>query len=112
MQQICFGTSHGASGNISTVTMYPLSPRKQSVTPALASIMRSKRVQFLPVQWRTGMKYDLDRKGPRDGLDNHFTLSDITPKGTIPSVLIIFSVDSRQDSSLYIDSFESLLIMC
>ena len=82
------------------------------MTPALASIMRSKRVQFLPVQWRTGMKYDLDRKGPRDGLDNHFTLSDITPKGTIPSVLIIFSVDSRQDSSLYIDSFESLLIMC
>src|SRR5258708_9456005 len=106
MQKICFGTSQGASGNISTVTMYPLSPRKQSVTPALASIMRSKRVQFLPVQWRTGMKYDLDRKGPRDGLDNHFTLSDITPKGTIPSVLIIFGVDSSKSSPLILISFE------
>ncbi|KAF8334747.1 DDHD domain-containing protein [Cantharellus anzutake] len=60
--------------------------RKQSVSPALASIVRSKRVQFLPVQWRASMKYDLDKKGSKDGLDNEFTLSEITPKGSIPFI--------------------------
>ncbi len=44
------------------------------------------------------LAYDLDRKEAKDGLDNHYTLSDITPKGSIPSVLTIFSVASRQNS--------------
>ena len=70
------------------------------MTPALASIMRSKRVQFLPVQWRTGMKFDLDKKGSKDGLDNYYTLSDITPKGSIPFVPIAVDDDTaRTDCS-------------
>ncbi|QRV92658.1 phospholipase [Ceratobasidium sp. AG-Ba] len=62
--------------------------RKQSESPALASIMRSRRAQFLPVPWRASMKLALDEEveRARDGLDNRFTLSDITPKKAIPYV--------------------------
>ncbi|KAG8690205.1 hypothetical protein FRC09_012073 [Ceratobasidium sp. 395] len=73
--------------------------RKQSQSPALASIMRSRRAQFIPVPWRASMKlgFDEELERSRDGLDNRFTLSvgsgrlmgvvawlDITPKKTIP----------------------------
>lgn len=57
--------------------------RKQAQTPALASIMRNRRVQFLPVQWRASMKFDLDAEAQSQGHDNHFTLSEVTPKGSI-----------------------------
>lgn len=62
--------------------------RKQSQTPALSSIMRNRRAQFLPVPWRASMKLELDeeRRREQEGLDNHFTLSDITPKKSIPYV--------------------------
>ncbi|KAG9084852.1 hypothetical protein FRC06_003867 [Ceratobasidium sp. 370] len=62
--------------------------RKQSQFPALASIMRSRRAQFIPVPWRASMKLALDHEveRERDGLDNRFTLSDITPKKSIPYV--------------------------
>ncbi|KAG8786311.1 hypothetical protein FRC12_016730 [Ceratobasidium sp. 428] len=60
--------------------------RKQSQSPALASIMRSRRAQFIPVPWRASMKlgFDEELERSRDGLDNRFTLSDITPKKNIP----------------------------
>ncbi|KAG8740423.1 hypothetical protein FRC10_004346 [Ceratobasidium sp. 414] len=59
--------------------------RKQSQSPALASIMRSRRPQFIPVPWRASMKlaFDQEAERERDGLDNRFTLSDITPKKSI-----------------------------
>ncbi|KAF9516435.1 hypothetical protein BS47DRAFT_662714 [Hydnum rufescens UP504] len=62
--------------------------RAQATTPALASIVRSNHVQFLPVQWRASMKFDLNAqsKDGREALDNHFTLNEITPKGTIDYV--------------------------
>ena len=62
--------------------------RKQSLSPALASIMRSHNVQFLPVQWRTTLRRDEDdaRKRKMDGLDNSFSLADITLKKHIPWV--------------------------
>ncbi|KAG9077843.1 hypothetical protein FS749_010212, partial [Ceratobasidium sp. UAMH 11750] len=62
--------------------------RKQSQSPALASIMRSRRAQFIPVPWRASMNLALDHEleRERDGLDNRFTLSDITPKKSIPFV--------------------------
>ncbi|KAG9113863.1 hypothetical protein FRC07_007721, partial [Ceratobasidium sp. 392] len=62
--------------------------RKQSQSPALASIMRSRRAQFIPVPWRASMKlgFDEEMERSRDGLDNRFTLSDITPKKSIPYV--------------------------
>lgn len=60
---------------------------KQANTPALASIMRSRHLQFLPVPWRTSMKFDLDAEAQSQGHHNYFTLSEVTPKGTIPSVV-------------------------
>lgn len=51
--------------------------RKQSTTPAVSSIMRDKKVQFLPVQWRANFSLDADEEKRREdeGLDNDFTLS-------------------------------------
>jgi len=48
--------------------------------------MRSNNVQFLPVQWKTTLRLDEDeaRKRKMDGLDNSFSLSDITLKKYIP----------------------------
>ncbi|THH10470.1 hypothetical protein EW145_g1291 [Phellinidium pouzarii] len=62
--------------------------RKQSTTPALSSVMRNRRVQFLPVQWRTNLKLGVDEERRRHelGLDNEFTLNDITIKNTVPYV--------------------------
>ncbi|CAE7090882.1 unnamed protein product [Rhizoctonia solani] len=62
--------------------------RKQSQLPALASIMRNRRAQFIPIPWRASMKLEIDEEERRakQGLDNHFTLSDITPKKSIPYV--------------------------
>lgn len=39
--------------------------------------MRERRVQFLPIQWRTNMKLDDDEERMREsaGLDNEFTLN-------------------------------------
>ncbi|KZT35133.1 hypothetical protein SISSUDRAFT_1064729 [Sistotremastrum suecicum HHB10207 ss-3] len=63
--------------------------RKQATDPALASIMRNRRVQFLPVQWRTNLQLSLDEENERrerenEGLDNRFTLGDITLNNKIP----------------------------
>ncbi|KAF8312978.1 hypothetical protein DL93DRAFT_1212391 [Clavulina sp. PMI_390] len=60
--------------------------RKQAQSPALASIMRNRRVQFLPVQWRASMKFDLDAEAQSQGHENHYTLRDVTPKGSIAYV--------------------------
>jgi len=70
------------------------------MSPALNSIMRSHNVQFLPIQWRTNFKMDEDesRKRAEEGLDNSFSLADITLKKHIPWVLI------NCTSSLFIGS--------
>ncbi|CEL58527.1 putative phospholipase C1020,13c OS=Schizosaccharomyces pombe (strain 972 / ATCC 24843) GN=SPCC1020.13c PE=3 SV=1 [Rhizoctonia solani AG-1 IB] len=62
--------------------------RKQSQSPALSSIMRNRRAQFIPIPWRASMKLEIDeeRRREQEGLDNHFTLADITPKKSIPYV--------------------------
>ncbi|KAL5520107.1 hypothetical protein ACEPAG_1767 [Sanghuangporus baumii] len=62
--------------------------RKQSTTPALASIMRGRRLQFLPVQWRLSFQLTAaeERQRESEGLDNAFTLDDITIKNTVPYV--------------------------
>ena len=58
------------------------------MAPALSSIMRSNNVQFLPIQWRTNFKLDDEesRKRAEEGLDNSFSLADITLKKHIPYV--------------------------
>lgn len=62
--------------------------RTQAQTPAISSIMRHRRVQFLPVQWRASLKLDLGEElaKQKEGLDNHFNLEDITLQNTIPFV--------------------------
>ncbi|KAL5524599.1 hypothetical protein ACEPAF_9739 [Sanghuangporus sanghuang] len=62
--------------------------RKQSTTPTLASIMRGRRLQFLPVQWRLSFHLTAAEESRREaeGLDNVFTLNDITIKNTVPYV--------------------------
>ncbi|WVQ64180.1 uncharacterized protein L199_002342 [Kwoniella botswanensis] len=62
--------------------------RKQSSNPALASIIRDRRCQILPVQWRTSIDLD-DEKTDEDrehGMDNRFTIADITMNKSIPYV--------------------------
>ncbi|WVW79053.1 hypothetical protein I302_101016 [Kwoniella bestiolae CBS 10118] len=62
--------------------------RKQSTNPALASIIRDRRCQILPVQWRTSIDLD-DEKTDEDrehGMDNRFTIADITMNKSIPYV--------------------------
>lgn len=50
--------------------------RTQAQTPAISSIMRDRRVQFLPVQWRASLNLDLGEElaKQKEGLDNHFNL--------------------------------------
>ncbi|CAE6382343.1 unnamed protein product [Rhizoctonia solani] len=59
--------------------------RKQSQLPALGSIMRNRRAQFIPIPWRASMKLEIDEEERRakQGLDNHFTLSGMPPPATI-----------------------------
>lgn len=63
--------------------------RKQAMAPALNSIMRSHNAQFLPILWRTNFKPDEDesKKRAEEGLDNSFSLADITLKQHIPYVI-------------------------
>ncbi|KAG8931603.1 hypothetical protein FRC02_002478 [Tulasnella sp. 418] len=62
--------------------------RKQSQSPAISSMMKDSRIQFLPVQWRASLKLDVGEElaKAREGLDNRFTLADITLKNTIPFI--------------------------
>lgn len=48
--------------------------RKQSADPALSTIMRNRRVQFLPVMWRAnfGMTIEDAHLREEEGLDNRF----------------------------------------
>lgn len=81
-RSVCTFTSTLVDG---TDAHLPLN-REQAASPALSSIMRKNRVQFLPVQWRSTLKVDQDEEREREleGLTNRFTMDDITPKNTIP----------------------------
>lgn len=62
--------------------------RKQSGNPALASIIRDRRCQILPVQWRASLDFE-DSKSQEDrdhSMDNRFTMADITINNSIPVV--------------------------
>lgn len=71
--QVCLSLS------VTTITHHPLF-RKQAALPALASILRNKQVQFLPVQWRASLNIgeEEQRERERDGLDNTFSISGIS----------------------------------
>ncbi|KAF8508209.1 DDHD domain-containing protein [Gautieria morchelliformis] len=61
--------------------------KKQATLPALASILREKQVQFLPVQWRTSLNIgeEEQRERERDGLGNTFSIAGTTYL-TIPAI--------------------------
>jgi hypothetical protein len=50
--------------------------------------MRNRRIQFLPLQWRASFGLGIEEAQARDkeGLDNRFSLSDITLKESIPFI--------------------------
>ncbi|KAG8812689.1 hypothetical protein FRC19_002992 [Serendipita sp. 401] len=81
-------TQYEAYNFVYMVNLMRIIARKQAMSPALNSIMRSHNVQFLPVQWRTNLKLDEDesRRRAEDGLDNRFSLADITLKKHIPMI--------------------------
>ncbi|GHJ86213.1 hypothetical protein NliqN6_2615 [Naganishia liquefaciens] len=61
--------------------------RTQAQNPALGSIIRDRRVQVLPIQWRASLKLEQkqDAEDHAHGMDNTFTMADITlPK--IPAI--------------------------
>lgn len=62
--------------------------RKQSLDPALASIMRDRRAQILPVQWRANLHLDTESQNENAEFehDNIFTISDVTIGKSIPYV--------------------------
>ncbi|KAH7099022.1 DDHD domain-containing protein [Auriculariales sp. MPI-PUGE-AT-0066] len=62
--------------------------RKQSALPELSEIMRSRRIQFLPLQWRASFGLSMEEAQARDeeGLDNRFSLTDITLTESIPFI--------------------------
>ena len=58
------------------------SVRTQMNRPSLASIVRNRRIAILPVQWRASLKLEEETSEDREhGLDNRFTVADITNPG-------------------------------
>jgi hypothetical protein len=62
--------------------------RKQSTNPALSSIIRDRRVQVLPVQWRALLTFEHEQseEDQQHDMDNRFTMGDITLNKSIPYV--------------------------
>jgi hypothetical protein len=56
--------------------------RTQVARPSLASIVRNRRIAILPVQWRASLKLDDTTSEDREhGMDNRFTIADVTNPG-------------------------------
>jgi hypothetical protein len=51
--------------------------RQQAQNPALASIIRDRRVQVLPIQWRASLQIEQDNNEEDvvHGMDNRFTMA-------------------------------------
>ena len=62
--------------------------RKQSLDPSLSSVMRDRRLQILPVQWRANLKLESEtsNENAQNERDNVFTIADITIGKSIPYV--------------------------
>ena len=57
---------------------------QQARDPAVSQIIGSKRVQFIPLQWRTSLQFDETMEDDEDEethLDNRFSLDDIQVQG-------------------------------
>lgn len=62
--------------------------RKQSTNPALSSIIRDRRVQVLPVQWRAllAFEHEQSEEDQQHDMSNRFSIDQITLNKSIPYV--------------------------
>ncbi|EJD52265.1 hypothetical protein AURDEDRAFT_181761 [Auricularia subglabra TFB-10046 SS5] len=68
--------------------------RKQSATPAISSIMKGHRVQFLPIEWRSTCAKLMDEDHRREQVTasaNRYTLADITLKENVAFARELFN---------------------
>ncbi len=61
--------------------------RKQSGLEEIRRLARGRRVQFLPICWRSGMSFDQQPEGN----DNFFSLSDVSNDASIPFIRNVVS---------------------
>lgn len=57
---------------------------KQGKNPAISSVIGNKRLQFIPLQWRSSLQFDemTEDDGDLDAeLDNRFSINDIQVEG-------------------------------
>lgn len=93
---------------VSQSALLTFTHRKQSVTPALSSIMRNRRVQFLPVQWRTNFQLNADEERRREdaGLDNDFTLNGVSYSPLYSMAYIVFRHHDKEQCTICPRSYE------
>jgi hypothetical protein len=60
---------------------------QQSKDPAVKGVIGNKRLQFIPLQWRSSLQFDEmtddDDLGQEAQLDNRFTINDIQVEGGV-----------------------------
>lgn len=61
---------------------------KKGKDPAVSQLAGNRRLQFIPLQWRSSLQFDeMEEKETQDPLfDNTFTLDDVQVQGSIPFV--------------------------
>lgn len=61
--------------------------------PAISQLAGNKRLQFIPLQWRSSLQFDeMEEKENQDStFDNTFTLEDVQVQGSIPFVRTLVS---------------------
>lgn len=66
---------------------------KKGRDPAVSQLVGNKRVQFIPLQWRSSLQFDEmeEKEGSESTFDNTFTLDDIQVQGSIPFVRTLVS---------------------
>ncbi|KAL7410393.1 DDHD domain-containing protein [Mrakia frigida] len=83
-------TTHEGFNFVYAANILRKEAQKQALSPALASIMRDRQVQFLPIQWRASLKLVHNAAEAQEDLDhdlhNEFTLDDVTLKNNIQYV--------------------------
>ncbi|KAK9899575.1 hypothetical protein P389DRAFT_164561 [Cystobasidium minutum MCA 4210] len=66
---------------------------KKGRDPAVSQLTGNKRIQFIPLQWRSSLQFDeMEEKEESDSaFDNTFTLDDVQVQGSIPFVRTLVS---------------------
>lgn len=66
---------------------------KKGRDPAVSQLIGNKRLQFIPLQWRSSLQFDEmeEKEGQDPAFDNTFSLDDIQVQGSIPFVRTLVS---------------------